>query len=126
MRYIYQEVEKTPESLESGVVYVNKEFELASLLCACGCGHKIVLLYPDGHTVDNNAGFATVRPSVGAWDAACKSHYFITNGNVEWCRSWSDSTIKSAMLAQRARHVEATKPGRWNRIYRAIIGWLFK
>lgn len=104
MRFKYEAVSKTPKELDPFTVYVNKEFEVASFLCACGCGHKVTLLVPDGHSVENNGGFATVYPSVGVWDAPCKSHYYITGGRVDWCSSWSDEFIKKSMLRQRQRH----------------------
>jgi hypothetical protein len=37
--------------LSAGVVYHNEEFELGTMLCACGCGHRVDLLVPDRHQV---------------------------------------------------------------------------
>jgi hypothetical protein len=105
MRYIYNEVTKTPAILDEGIVYHNSEFELASLLCACGCGHKVTLLVPDGHHVTNDNDFATITPSIGVFDAPCKSHYFITNGHVRMLTAFSNGRATSVMRAQIARHV---------------------
>ena len=110
MLYRYVAVDRTPRDLESDAIYVNDEFELATLLCACGCGHKVTLLVPDGHTVINDEGFATVRPSIGVWDAPCRSHYFVSRGVVEWCRSWTEEQIQNTMLRQRARHEADSAP----------------
>ena len=115
MRYRYLEVPKTPQVLEEDVVYVNRDFEIATLLCACGCRHKITLLIPDGHTVLDDGGFATIRPSVGVWDSVCKSHYFVNRGKVDWCESWSDAKIKRAMMLQRDRHAAASTDSPWYR-----------
>lgn len=104
MRYKYKSVERTPETLMADIVYVNNEFEIATLLCACGCGHRITLLIPDGHQVENKNGFATISPSIGVWDASCKSHFYVTNGEIDWYDSWSDEAIKRSMLKQRMKH----------------------
>jgi hypothetical protein len=77
-------VERIPKLLSDGVVYHNEEFQLAALLCACGCGHRITLLVPDSHQVSSDGGLATIRPSIAVCDAPCKSHYFVTAGKVEW------------------------------------------
>ena len=51
MIYSYQAVERIPKLLSDGIVYHNEEFQLAALLCACGCGHRVTLLVPDSHQV---------------------------------------------------------------------------
>ena len=109
MRFRYQDVSRIPKPLESGVVYVNQEFELGALLCACGCRHRVDLLVPDGHRVTDEGGFATVRPSVGALDSSCKSHYFITKGNIEWLPSFTDGQVERIMHTQIQRHLKASR-----------------
>lgn len=122
--YKYLEVAKTPSVLEDGIVYVNVEFELASMNCACGCGHKIVLLCPDGHTVVNDGGFATIVPSIGVWDSPCRSHFFVTRGEVDWSNSWSEERIKSSMRAQRERHIVPAKLPWWRRLISGLVRFL--
>jgi hypothetical protein len=95
---------KVPEQLSDGVVYHSPEFELAALLCACGCGHRVMLLVPDTHQVSSERGMATVRPSIAVCDAPCKAHYFITAGHVEWLPAFSDAMASSVMRNQIARH----------------------
>jgi hypothetical protein len=82
--FIYQAVERIPKQPNAGVVYHSEEFEVAALLCACGCGHRVMLLVPDSHQVTSGGGMATVRPSIAVCDAPCKSHYVITAGRVAW------------------------------------------
>jgi hypothetical protein len=120
----YIAVGKTPANLEPDAVYVNEDFELASLLCPCGCAHKITLLYPDGHTVDNDGGYATVSPSIGVWDAPCRSHFYITRGHVDWCPSWSDERIQVSMAAQRQRHLDTSPPAIERRWYLRAWDWV--
>jgi len=102
--FIYQAVERIPKQLKGGVIYHSEEFEVAALLCACGCGHRVMLLVPDSHQVSSEDGMATVRPSIAVCDAPCKSHYFITTGRVEWLHTFSNAGATSVMRDQIARH----------------------
>lgn len=114
MIYSYQAVERIPKQLSNGIVYHNKEFELAALLCACGCGHRVTLLVPDSHQVTADGGLATIRPSIAVCDAACKSHYYITAGRVEWLPAFTQAQATSLMQNQIARHVSQNpKPRSW-------------
>ena len=104
MRFIYMAVERLPKQLERGVLYHSEEFEVAALACACGCGHRVMLLVPDSHHVSSLGGMATVRPSISVCDAPCKSHYVITAGEVLWLPAFSDAMASSTMRAQITRH----------------------
>jgi hypothetical protein len=103
--FSYRAVERLPKQLEQGVLYHSTEFEVAALSCACGCGHRVMLLVPDSHQVTAQGGFATVRPSISVCDAPCKSHYIITSGRVEWLPAFSEAMASSVMRGQIARHV---------------------
>ena len=105
MNFRYQAVERIPKQLSSNVVYHSEEFELGALLCACGCGHRVMLLVPDSHQVRSDNGMATVRPSIAVCDAPCKSHYIITAGQVRWLPAFTDAKAASAMRRQIFRHV---------------------
>jgi hypothetical protein len=104
VRFAYQAVERLPKQLGDGVLYHSEEFEVAALLCPCGCGHRVMLLVPDSHQVTSRDGMATVRPSISVCDAACKSHYIITAGQVEWLPAFSDAMASSVMRNQISRH----------------------
>lgn len=103
--FMYRAVERLPTQLEQGVLYHSPEFDVAALSCACGCGHRVMLLVPDSHQVSQQNGFATVRPSISVCDAPCKSHYIITSGRVQWLAAFSDAMASSTMRRQIARHV---------------------
>lgn len=107
MKFVIEVVERVPKQLDTGVVYYSEEFELAALLCACGCGHRTTLLVPDSHQLASKGGFATVRPSIGAFDSPCRSHYIITDGEVHWLPAFSGHQIQTLMQRQIARHVAA-------------------
>jgi hypothetical protein len=110
------------------IVYHNEEFELAGLLCACGCGHRITLLVPDSHRVWNEDGYATISPSVGVMDAPCKSHFFIRRGNVEMLPAFTAAHASEIMRAQVARHVarDAKLVPWWVWARTTVFGWVSK
>ena len=113
MIYSYQAVERIPKLLSDGVVYHNEEFQLAALLCACGCGHRITLLVPDSHQVSSEGGLATIRPSIAVCDAPCKSHYFVTAGKVEWLPAFTQAQASNLMRNQIARHASHDRRPSW-------------
>lgn len=134
MKFVVRAVDRIPKELEPGVVYHSEEFELAALLCACGCGHRTTLLVPDSHQIITEHGYATVRPSIGACDSPCRSHYFVTAGEVEWLPAFSSAQVQTLMQRQIARHVAADARDRtwlhslrraWRRVVavaRAMLG----
>jgi hypothetical protein len=128
MKYRYRLVDRIPAQMQEGVVYHTEEFELAGLLCACGCGHRITLLVPDSHEVWDEGGYATIRPSVGVFDASCKSHYVISAGDVQWLPAFTGAQAASIMHAQIARHVARdAKPASWlQRVKTAVLRLLSK
>lgn len=113
MNYIYRAVERIPANLENGVVFHSEEFELAGFLCPCGCGHRITLLVPDSHQVWSHNGLATISPSVGVFDAPCRSHFFIRDGGVDWLSAFSGAQAASIMNAQIARHAARDRKPSW-------------
>lgn len=124
MNYVYRDVERLPKQLNSGIIYHSEEFEVAALLCACGCGHRVTLLVPDSHQLSSEGGMATVRPSIAVCDAQCKSHYYITAGRVEWLSAFSNATAASVMRRQIERHaaLDVKLPSSWlGRIWAGIV-----
>jgi Family of unknown function (DUF6527) len=123
MIYSYLAVERIPKNLSNGIVYHNKEFELAAMLCACGCGHRVDLLVPDSHQVSSEDGLATIRPSIAVCNALCKSHYFITAGRVEWLPAFNQAQVTAVMRDQIARHASRdTRRRSWiERAWTALV-----
>lgn len=83
-----------PKELEEGVLYVSEEFGVAGHLCPCGCKNKIIT--PIGSTewfFKEVNGKATLYPSIGNWQLPCKSHYWVTDGTIEWSYQWSKEQI---------------------------------
>jgi len=112
MRYVYEAVQPIPKVLSAGVVYHNVEFEVAALVCACGCGHRISLLVPDGHRIDVEGDVPSITPSILVADASCHSHFYITDGEVDWYPSMTPSQAANVMRRQVARHVSADQASR--------------
>jgi len=123
MTYVYKAVERIPIELSPGVVYHNVEFELAALRCACGCGHRITLLVPDGHRISVEGSVPSITPSIMVGDAPCHSHYFINDGEVEWLRAFSPGQAEATMRMQVARHVSADRASRpwWEHGRRVVL-----
>lgn len=93
-----------PKELEQGVLYVSEEFGTAAHLCACGCGAKIrTPLGPTEWTFYDTPAGPTLRPSVGNWQQACKSHYIINKGQIIWADEWSDDQIAAGRAAEELR-----------------------
>lgn len=123
MKFTYEKVARIPGQLSEGVIYHNQDFEIAELLCACGCGHRITLLVPDGHQISVVGKTPTVTPSILVADATCRSHYFILSGEVEWMSAFSPGQAESVMRLQIARHVAGDRASRsvWDRLRRTIL-----
>jgi hypothetical protein len=95
-----ERVHYMPRLLEPGIVYVSEEFGAAAHVCACGCGAKIrTPLGPTEWQLDETSDGPTLNPSVGNWQQACRSHYWIWKGTVEW----SDDMTEAQILAGRRR-----------------------
>ena len=98
-------VEHIPEKLEKGVLYISIPHTVAIHLCACGCGEEVVTpLHPKtGWTLIFNGVDISLRPSIGNWNFSCRSHYFITNNKIVWCRSWGMPELKKAKKMRRRK-----------------------
>ncbi|MFA6348669.1 MAG: DUF6527 family protein [Candidatus Paceibacterota bacterium] len=96
MKIELQRVRYMPKELKPGVLYVSEEFGAASHLCACGCGSKIRT--PLGQTkwaLEETDRGPTLYPSVGNWQQACQSHYWIYRGEIKWSDKWTPEQISS-------------------------------
>ncbi|MDF1817053.1 MAG: DUF6527 family protein [Immundisolibacteraceae bacterium] len=94
MQIELEHVHYMPKELKPGVLYVSKEFKTAAHLCACGCGAKIrTPLGPTEWSVEEANKKPTLHPSVGNWQQACQSHYWIIRGEIRWSRKWSREEI---------------------------------
>lgn len=94
MKIKLQRVHYMPKELEPGVLYVSEEFSAAAHLCACGCGSKIrTPLGPTEWVLEETYTGPTLYPSVGNWQQACQSHYWIYRGEIRWSHKWTPEQI---------------------------------
>lgn len=88
-------VDKIPDSVEEGVVYVSIPYETVIHKCCCGCGSEVVTpLSPTDWSVTFNGESISLEPSIGNWSFKCRSHYWITENEVIWSTKWSDKRIE--------------------------------
>ena len=95
-----------PKQLEPGILYVSEEFEIAGHLCACGCGNKVMTpLVATEWSFEETDGKPTLRPSIGNWQWPCRSHYWITAGEVRWADQWTPGQIERGRRAEEERRL---------------------
>lgn len=81
-------VEFIPETIKSGILYISREYNSASHLCACGCGTLTVTplnhgegeLKNMGWDFTENNGTVTLSPSIE--NKPCGAHYHIQNNKI--------------------------------------------
>lgn len=86
---------RMPENavMEDGILYVSHRFGLAIHMCACGCRIQTVTPLNDiehpksGWSYKEEDGKPTLHPSIGNQQFPCKSHYWVTDGEIVWCPS---------------------------------------
>jgi len=104
MKIKLQRVHYMPKDLEAGVLYVSEEFGAAAHLCPCGCGSKIrTPLGPTDWSFEETALGPTLYPSVGNWQQACQSHYWIYQGKVIWADQWTPGQIEAGRQSEESR-----------------------
>ncbi len=94
MKIQLQRVHYIPKELQPGILYVSEEFDIAVHLCPCGCCSKIKTpLGPTEWTVSDTRSGPSLYPSVGNWQQACQSHYWVSRGEVIWAGKWTPEQI---------------------------------
>jgi hypothetical protein len=94
LKIAHRFVELLPPALEEKILYVSMEYKSMVHLCFCGCGKKVVTpLSPTGWSMTFDGKTISVHPSIGNWNLACRSHYWISNSRVRWSYQWSQAQI---------------------------------
>lgn len=122
-----EHVHYMPKVLQSGVLYVSKEFRAAAHLCACGCGAKIrTPLTPTEWSLKETQAGPTLRPSIGNWQQKCQSHYWINQGEIRWADKWSPEQIAAGRSAEemRRRSYYDTRDRQRGGILRRFLNWI--
>ena len=87
-------MERVPDSLNEGVLYISEEFAAAGHRCCCGCGAEVITpLNPAQWQLSKARAGGFLYPSVGNWKFACRSHHWIKNGRVIDAGKMSEAAI---------------------------------
>lgn len=131
-------VEFVPKVLEPGVLYISEKYKTASHLCACGCGEKVVTpLSPVDWQLRKEGGLVSLSPSIGNWNYACRSHYWIRRNRIAWSYAMTTSQIARVQARDRADkmqfiatvNTEKEKAARAGNVRArpstSLVGWLW-
>lgn len=96
-KIIHKFVETIPDKIESGIVYISLEYTAVVHKCFCGCGNEVnTPLSPTDWKVTFNGDSISLYPSVGNWNLACQSHYWIKNNSVYYAEKWLKDDVAYA------------------------------
>jgi hypothetical protein len=117
-------VESAPLDLSPGVLYISERFNTALHLCPCGCGEKVITPFsPARWQLLRDGGTVSLHPSIGNWDYACRSHYFIRRNQIVWCDEFSPREI--AWVKERDRQDADRQIAARNKLkQRSSYGWI--
>lgn len=98
-KIIYKFIKNIPDDIQEGILYISIEYKTAIHKCVCGCGNEVVTpISPTDWQLSYNGETVSLYPSIGNWDFNCRSHYWITNSEIEWAPSWSKNDIKNGRV----------------------------
>ena len=119
-------VESIPKELGCGILYVSKRFKTAAHLCPCGCSSKVrTPLTRTAWSLRETRHGPSLHPSIGNWQKPCRSHYFISRGQVLWAEDWTPEEVAAGRRAEEARslayHQSLYRPGWLRRFGRWVM-----
>jgi hypothetical protein len=87
-------VETVPDRLDDGIIYISLAYATAVHLCCCGCGHEVVTpLHPTQWSVTFDGETVSLAPSIGNWSFACRSHYWVRQGQIWPARNFGAAEV---------------------------------
>lgn len=96
-------VEFIPEVLDDGVLYISVTYATVTHRCCCGCGREVVTpLSPSDWRLIFDGQSVSLEPSIGNWSFPCRSHYWITRGQVRWAEQWSKERVEACRNQSRS------------------------
>lgn len=88
-------LEFIPQSLEEGTLYISMPYATVAHKCCCGCGEEVVTpLSPTDWKLSYDGRAISLNPSIGNWNFACQSHYWIQGSRIRWAGQWSSEEIE--------------------------------
>ena len=121
-------VEYLPKELDKGILYVSMEYNVAGHVCPCGCGSKVITPLGQGEwNFTETQGLPTLYPSIGNWQLPCRTHYWITEGEIEWSYQWTDAQIEEGrkMEERQRKRQYGKRKSRVREILVHLFPWLF-
>ncbi len=89
-------VEYIPDDLKDGTIYVSMAYATVAHKCCCGCGNEVITpLSPTDWRLIFDGQSISLHPSIGNWNFACQSHYWIKRNKVKWAPRWSQEKINA-------------------------------
>ena len=112
-----------PKDLSPGILYVSESFGTAAHLCASECGIKVrTPLGPVEWVLQGSDNKPSLRPSINNSQHPCKSHYWITDGEVIWAEQLTnEQTALSRELEDERRRKYYAKT---RKRHTALWSWL--
>jgi len=106
-RLIHEFVELVPDQLSEGVLYVSLTYNTAVHKCCCGCGNEVITpISPVDWTLGYDGESVTLKPSIGNYSFACRSHYWIRRNRVDWVGVPSLQRIEEDREADRLKRLQ--------------------
>lgn len=106
-------VEYIPNDLKDGTVYVSINFATVLHKCCCGCGNEVVTpLSPTDWKIIFDGQSISLDPSIGNWNFACQSHYWIKSNRIKWAPQWTQEEITAGRACDslaKERYFSSTK-----------------
>lgn len=114
MTLTHEFVEYIPDRLEDGTIYVSIAFATVAHKCCCGCGNEVITpLSPTDWTLIFDGQSISLDPSIGNWNFACRSHYWIKRNRVILAPRWSQQKINAGRahdyLTKERYFIDSTK-----------------
>ncbi|MCX6168645.1 MAG: DUF6527 family protein [Ignavibacteriales bacterium] len=100
-------VKNIPEKIEDGVIYISIDYASVIHKCACGCGKEVVTpLSPTDWKLIFDGKTISLYPSIGNWNFACQSHYWIERSQIKWAPKWSKEQIATGVKQDKSNKKE--------------------
>lgn len=126
-------VEFVPEEIDEGILYISEVHGTAIHKCCCGCGEEVVTpLTPADWHLRKQGSTVSLTPSIGNWNYACQSHYWIRENRVEWAPRMNAEQIRRVQARDRlekaryiayrnAQRTGSTRGARWIMSFSAAL-----
>ena len=93
-------VDLIPDEISPDTLFISLEYGTCVHLCGCGCKNEVVTpLSPSDWKLTYDGETISLHPSIGNWSFDCRSHYFVKNNKISWCKYSGDALTRKAQRA---------------------------